>query len=224
MTCSATRPRIAMLMDENTSSGGTRYEAHKGYFHRLVDAGAAPFGVPYEMSLVDDVIASFDGLLTAGGRFAFPAEWYETQAPEAPMTARPEMEIALVQGFLRQDKPVLGMCAGMQALACIHGAKLDAKVAGHDAGGPHAVTILARTQLSALVGTRLSVNSYHREALTALPGSVIASAVADDEVIEAIEIPAHRFAIGLQWHQELHGPAHPGQAIFGGFVAAAIGR
>jgi putative glutamine amidotransferase len=218
----AFRPRIAVLMDENTSSGGTRYEAHKGYFHRLIDAGAAPFGVPYEMSLVDDVVASFDGLLTAGGRFAVPAEWYATQAPEAPSTERPEVEIGLDRGFLKQDKPVLGMCAGMQALACIHGATLDAKVAGHDAAGPHAVTILARTQLRALVGARLSVNSHHREALTSLPGGVIASAIADDGVIEAIEIPAHRFAMGLQWHQELHGSDHPGQSIFSGFVKAAV--
>jgi putative glutamine amidotransferase len=224
MTRTVLRPRIAVLMDENTSSGGTRYEAHKGYFHRLIDAGAAPFGVPYEMSLVDDVVASFDGLLTAGGRFAFPAEWYETQAPEAPPTTRPDVEIALVHGFLKQDKPVLGMCAGMQALACIHGAKLDARVAGHDNGGPHAVTIPARTQLSAFVGARLSVNSHHREALTSLPGGVIASAIADDGVIEAIEIPPHRFAMGLQWHQELLLPDHPGQAIFGGFVATAVPR
>ncbi|WP_372785136.1 gamma-glutamyl-gamma-aminobutyrate hydrolase family protein [Phenylobacterium sp.] len=215
------RPRIAVLMDENTSSGGTHYEAHKGYFHRLIDAGAAPFGVPYEMRLVDEVVDSFDGLLTAGGRFAFPAAWYAMQAPQAPQTARPEVEIALVRGFLKRDKPVLAMCAGMQALACIHGAKLDGNVAGHDAGGPHHVTTLPRTLLSTLAGERLSVNSHHREALAALSDAVIASAVAEDGVIEAIELPAHRFAVGLQWHQELHGSDHPGQAIFGGFVKAA---
>ena len=216
-----TRPRIAVLMDENTSSGGARYEAHKGYFHRLIDAGAAPLGVPYDLRLVAEVVAAFDGLLTAGGRFAFPAAWYATPAPAAPRTERPDVEIALVRGFLAQDKPVLGMCAGMQALACIHGAKLDAAVTGHDAGGPHRVTTLPRTQLRALVGARLPVNSHHREALTALSDAVIASAVADDGVIEAIELPAHRFAMGLQWHQELHGPEHPGQAIFSGFVKAA---
>src|SRR3569623_443130 len=113
------------------------------------------------------------------------------------------------------------MCAGMQALAGIHGAKLDAAVTGHDAGGPHRGTTLPRTQLRALVGARLPVNSHHREALTALSDAVIASAVADDGVIEAIELPTHRFAMGLQWHQELHGLEHPGQAIFSGFVKAA---
>lgn len=218
------RPRIAVLMDENTSSGGTRYEAHKGYFHRLIDAGAAPFGIPYELRLIDEVIAAFDGLLTAGGRFAFPAAWYATQAPPAPQTTRPGVEIALIQGFLRRDKPVLGMCAGMQALGCIHGAKLDANVPGHGAGGPHEVVTRAGTLLRTLAGERLSVNSHHREALATLSGAVIASAVAGDGVIEAIEVPAHRFAMGLQWHQELHGSGHPGHAIFGGFVKAAMLR
>src|SRR5207253_2215436 len=40
------RPRIAVLLDENTSTGGTRYEAAKGYFGGVSRAGGLPFGVP----------------------------------------------------------------------------------------------------------------------------------------------------------------------------------
>ena len=57
------------------------------------------------------------------------------------MTARLEVETALVRGFLAQDKPVLGMCAGMQTLACLHGAKLDPGVADHDLGASHAIEV-----------------------------------------------------------------------------------
>jgi putative glutamine amidotransferase len=215
------RPAIAVLLDENTSAGGTRYEAHKGYFHRLIDAGAAPFGVPYDLRLVDQVVAAFDGLLTAGGRFAAPPQWYATPPPDAPPTDRLEVEIALVQRFLRRGKPVLGVCAGMQTLACLHGAKLDGAIRAHDLGEPHAVRTVPGTQLSALVGERLVVNSFHREALATLPPSVTPCGVAEDGVVEAIEIAGHRFAIGLQWHQEMLGSDHPGQAIFSGFVRAA---
>ena len=48
-------PRIAVLLDENTSGGATRYEAHKGYFQGLRDAGAAPFGLPYFAEMVPGV-------------------------------------------------------------------------------------------------------------------------------------------------------------------------
>jgi putative glutamine amidotransferase len=48
------------------------------------------------------------------------------------------------------------------------------------------------------------------------------SARAPDGVIEAIEVPARRFALGVQWHPEAlarHEPRHA--AIYAGLVAAA---
>jgi putative glutamine amidotransferase len=217
------RPRIAVLMDENTSSGGTRYEAHKGYFHHLIELGAAPFGVAYEPGLAGEIIATFDALLTAGGRFAYPSTWYVDAAPAGIETPRLDAETALVRGYLAADKPVLGMCAGMQTLACLHGAKLTPGVLGHDQGASHEVMVAPGTRLAALVGPRITVNSYHREALAELTPDVVASARAPDGVIEAIELPRHRFAVGLQWHQELLARNHPGQAVFADFVEAAGG-
>ena len=215
------RPRIALLLDENTSAGGTRYEAAKGYFHGIVAAGGAPFGVPYAAELTAEVIEGFDGLLTAGGRFAVPAEWYVGAPYPAPATDRPALERALVEGFLATGKPVLGMCAGMQALACLAGCKMVAEVESHDSREiAHEVEIAPGSLLHRLVGARLSVNSYHREAIVELGAGVIASGRAPDGVIEAVELAAYPFALGLQWHQELLGPDHPGQAIFAGFVDA----
>jgi putative glutamine amidotransferase len=215
------RPRIALLMDENTSTGGTRYEAHKGFFHLLIDAGAAPFGVAYDARLTGDVLTSFDALLTAGGRFAFPAEWYIRSVPKGIETDRLDFEIALVRDFLGAGKPVLGMCAGMQTLACLEGARINPQLDDHDGGAIHEIVVAPGTQLHEMVGPRLIVNSHHREAIARLPPSVVASARSPDGVIEAIELPAHRFAVGLQWHQELLSADHPGRAIFEQFVVAA---
>jgi putative glutamine amidotransferase len=63
------------------------------------------------------------------------------------------------------------------------------------------------------------VNSFHREAIAEVGGGVQATAHASDGVIEAIEVPGHPFAIGLQWHQELLS-GEPGDAIFRGLVSA----
>src|SRR5262249_3724550 len=38
------KPRIAVILDENTSVDGTRYEATKGLFSAIRDAGGLPFG------------------------------------------------------------------------------------------------------------------------------------------------------------------------------------
>jgi len=59
-------------------------------------------------------------------------------------------------------------------------------------------TILART-----VGPgELGVNSFHHQAVWDLPEGFIASAKSPDGVIEGIESPSHRFAVGVQCHPE----------------------
>jgi putative glutamine amidotransferase len=213
-------PRVAVLLDENTSSGGTRYEAAKGYFQSVSRAGGAPFGVPYDPAMVELVVADFDALLTPGGRYAMPADWYAGEAAPSPRSDRLQVEIGLLRGFLAADKPVLGLCAGMQVLAALHGAKLTAQVPDHNERGRlHDVRVAPGSRLAGLVGERLSVNTFHNEAVVE-PGAATACAWSDDGVIEGVELPRHRFAIGVQWHQELHDADHPGAALFQGLVDA----
>jgi putative glutamine amidotransferase len=229
------RPKIAILMDENTSSGGSRYEAHKGAFHKLLAAGAAPYGLPYAAELADSATIEFDGLVALGGRFAYPSRWYIGGiAPPSPPSGRLEFEQPLMANFLAAKKPVLGICAGMQTLACLHGSKLIADVAvsrpgavQHDGTGHlHRVAICERTILHRLVQVdSMQVNTFHREAVIEAGDDVIVSARADDAIVEAIELPHHPFAVGIQWHQELvTDPHHPAEQIFVGFVQACRSR
>lgn len=215
------RPKVAVLLDENTSTGGTRYEAAKGYFLGVSRAGGLPFGVPYDREAAPTVLADFAGLLVPGGRYAMPEDWYIGHAAPSPPSDRLPVEVALIEGFLAADKPVLGICAGMQVMAALNGAKLTAQVDGHNARDRHhAVRTVAGSRLAALVGERLSVNTFHNEAVVEA-GAAAPSAWSDDGVLEAIELPGRRFALGVQWHQELFADTdHPGNAIFRGFVDA----
>jgi putative glutamine amidotransferase len=214
-------PRVAVLLDENTSSGGTRYEAAKGYFLGVSRAGGAPFGVPYDAAMVELVVEDFDGLLTLGGRYAMPADWYVGEAAPSPQADRLDVEVGLLRGFLAADKPVLGICAGMQVMAALHGAKLTASIPDHNEKGRlHDVRIAAGSKLADLVGDRLTVNTFHNEAVVE-PGATTPVAWADDGTLEAIELPGRRFALGVQWHQELFAhEEHPGNGIFRGLVEA----
>lgn len=225
------RPLIAVLMDENTSSGGTRYEAHKGYFHGLVAEGRTPLGVPYAPELVTDIVANFDGLLAVGGRFAYPSEWYlDGMTGQSPPSLRLAFERAAMVAFLAGHKPVLGICAGMQMLACLHGSRLTPDIGAwssaarsHDQRGTlHRVDIQEGTLLRQIIGEpTIDVNTFHREAIANVGEEITVSATAEDGIIEAVELASHQFALGIQWHQELFvGERHPGNRIFAAFVKA----
>lgn len=226
------QPRIAIILDENTSTGGTRYEAAKGYFRGVSNAGGLPLGIPYLPDVIDVVLNEFDGLVSVGGRFAYPDDWYIAgETSRAPPSERFDVERAIVEGYLERDKPILGICAGMQTLACLNGCRLtpDLRMSFPTAGEHdkkehlHTVEIVPESHLAKLVGKpRIDVNSFHREAVAELSPSVLVSAYAEDGIVEAIEVVSSAFAIGLQWHQELFAEAaHPGNAVFRGLVEAA---
>lgn len=227
-------PRIAVLLDENTSGDATRYEVNKAYFRALGEAGGLPYGVPYIETLVGPTVRDFDAFLAVGGGFAYPADFYvDGSASPYPSSERFAVERALMEGFLAARKPVLGICAGMQMLACLHGARLTGDVQGsvpaalphYARDEPHPIEITGGTRLHAMVRTsHLAVNSFHKEAVAEVGSRLTVAARAPDGVIEAIEVPDYPFALGLQWHQERYaGSTHAGLAIFGAFVAAAAG-
>jgi putative glutamine amidotransferase len=46
------------------------------------------------------------------------------------------------------------------------------------------------------------VNSSHHQSVKRVAPSLVASAVAPDGIVEAIESPQHRFLLAIQWHPE----------------------
>src|SRR5690606_36174929 len=123
------KPMIAVIMDENTSAGGNYYETSKAYFSAVGRAGGLPFGIPYLPELVDETVGLFDGFVSVGGRIEFPKSWYvDGDRSQYPASDRLSVEMALMEGFLARDKPVLGICNGMQMLACLNGCRMVSDV------------------------------------------------------------------------------------------------
>jgi putative glutamine amidotransferase len=69
------------------------------------------------------------------------------------------------------------------------------------------VTTQAGSRINCIAGDRLPVPCCHHQAIGELGQGLVVTARADDGVIEAIELPSHRFVVGVQWHPEERGGA-----------------
>jgi putative glutamine amidotransferase len=87
------------------------------------------------------------------------------------------------------------------------------------------VTVAPRSLLRRIVRhDRIRVNSSHHQSVKRLAPSLIASAVAPDGIIEAIESPRHPFLLGVQWHPEfLYDRDDIQRRLFLAFLKAARG-
>lgn len=144
--------------------------------------------------------------------------------------ARDELERKLLDVALRRDWPVLGICRGAQLLNVHYGGTLYQDLKEFYVERPQLRTVLPRkviavaeeSRLAGIVGSnRLLVNSLHRQAVRTLGAGLAIVARETTGVVQAIEDPAHRFRIGVQWHPEFI-PQHPRHArIFAELVACA---
>lgn len=158
------------------------------------------------------------GLLLTGGTDVNPRRYGQEPVAETqpPDDARDEMETCLLAEALAADLPVFAICRGMQLLNVhLHGTlhqhlasqSIHRQAFPGDPSGRqrtvHNVTVRPDTILARIVGEfTIAVNSRHHQAVDQLGPGVITSALSDDGVIEAIEYPARRFVLGVQWHPE----------------------
>ncbi len=233
------RPVIGITLDAEPAGGYASlpwYALRENYCEVVLDAGGLPLALPHAAERTGEYLALLDGLLVTGGAFDVDPALYGAEERHGTVTLkekRTRFEWAILEGALARDLPVLGICGGQQLLNVVLGGTLiqhipDA-IAGalpHEQPNPrtepgHEVRIVPGTLLHRITGRdRMAVNSAHHQAADRLGRGVVASAHAADGVIEAIEAPAYRFCLGVQWHPEYR--IDPGDgAIVAAFVAAA---
>jgi putative glutamine amidotransferase len=180
--------------------------------------------------------AGIDGLLLGGGTDIHPALFYQTPKPGYVYDrARDEMELAWVRRAFDQDLPTLGICRGAQFLNVAAGGGLHMDVADaftqtrypqhwlEQAYFRKRVVIKPSSRLRAIVGSDvLWVNSIHKQAVEALGGGLIVAAREVNGAVQAIEDPARRFWVGVQFHPEFMLYRAQMRRIFEAFVQAAM--
>lgn len=206
--------------------------AQSKYIESLARAGAGMRWV--ELSdperAVQDALTC-DGLLLPGGGDMDPKFYGQARIPACgePNLLRDAAEPLLLRAFLAADKPVLGICRGIQVMNAVLGGDLYQDIKpfehlphnGHWAK-VHTVTVRRGTLLSRILGQdTVLVNSQHHQAVDRVAPGFTLAALSEDGIVEAIEKPDARFCLGVQWHPEWLSDADPAmQSLFDAFVNA----
>ena len=214
------------------------YLLSRTYVDAVRAAGGMALMVPPDPAFADPgeaaaALAPLDGLLLAGGADIDPAG-YGAEPHRCTTGTWPERdaaELGLARAAAAQDLPLLGICRGMQLLNVARGGTLVQHLPddlGHTDHRRHLGSFddadhdvrLAPGSLAARACGELvhATKSHHHQGVDALGDGLVPSgwSVLDD-LVEAIELPAATFALGVQWHPEVD----PDSGVVAALVVAA---
>lgn len=220
------KPVIGVTPDFNAGDrqdmGGREptYFLRARYIRAIEEHGGIPLILPLVAApaarrrLLDGV----DGLLLTGSGPDLPPRLYgERQRYTFPLVSerRADFELDLVSLARTRDLPLLGICGGMQTINVACGGSLFQDIPSQVQNAldhrqqkkaihvSHSVAVTSKSLLRKIVDqATLMVNSSHHQSVKQVAASLVASAVAPDGIVEAIESPQHRFLLAIQWHPE----------------------
>jgi gamma-glutamyl-gamma-aminobutyrate hydrolase PuuD len=188
------------------------------YLTAVGAAGGVPVLLPPQPAgeaVVARVLGAVDGLVLSGGVDVDPARYGADRDPrtEPSRPQRDAWELALVQAALAAEVPLLAICRGAQVLNVALGGTLHQHLPAITAVShgtqpnvfvPTRVTVSPGTRIARILGEELDldVHCHHHQALDRVADGLEVTARSRDGVVEAVESPAHRFALGVQWHPE----------------------
>ena len=209
-----------------------------GYMNGIAAAGGIGVMLPLDQDPenLKNIAQTFDGFLFTGGHDVSPERYGQENtglcgelSPE-----RDAMEWQLLELALKLDKPVLGICRGLQLINAALGGTLWQDIVtqfssetNHRMAAPygraeHTVTVAQGSPFAAwgIPGT-IGVNSCHHQGIRTLAPALKAMATAPDGLVEAAWMPEAKFACAVQWHPEFFPVDDPvGTLIFRNFVEA----
>lgn len=184
------------------------------YVRAVEHAGGRALVVPPFEEALDETLDVLDGIVFSGGGDLDPGLYDANPHPEtdAPRVARDAAELAMLKAALDRDMPVLAICRGSQILNVAQGGDLVQHLpdeVGHEQHrhqpgefSDHDVKVAPESRLGSLLGERAPVKSHHHQGFGRIGEGLRQVAWAEDGVVEGLEDPEKRFALGVLWHPE----------------------
>lgn len=184
-----------------------------GFPNAVIAAGGTPLLLPIGDSIAAKTyISMIDKLIIIGGQNVDPSFYNEEKAAfdDDFFMERDLFEIALVKEAIRQNKPIFGICRGMQLMNVILGGTLHQNIENHWQNQPsdttfHKIKTEEKSILRDIYGEFPAVNSLHHQSLNRLgKGLKVIAEDPRDRTIEAVISDSKAFTfLGVQWHPEL---------------------
>jgi putative glutamine amidotransferase len=222
-----------------------RFYLGRDYSEALEALGA----IPYHISLIpkdaylSEIVENIDGILLPGSDTDVdPLIFGEEPRPNLKkiIPEKEDTDLKILAEAEKHNKPVLGICFGMQVLNVSRGGTLIQDIESeiencvkHEQGKPlarnsHSIEVDVESQLARLITNEsaVKVNSHHHQAIGLVGNNLKATAWAKDGVIECIEdTRTERFVLGVQWHPELSWKTDIlSKNIFESFISACKNR
>jgi len=222
-----------------TNQGLPAVRILSAYVTAVINAGGAPILIPPDLD--EDswrtLLARLDGVLFSGGA-DIGLEHFDGEPHPAIVVEsdRDAIELPLLRAAVEADKPLLGICRGLQVMNVALGGTLFTHILDQLPGAlqhdqakgrersflAHPAQVEAGTRLADILGAaQVQVNSLHHQGIKDLAPGLIPAAYAPDGLIEGIELPGHRFALAVQWHPEWLTEHEEMMRLFRRFVEAA---
>lgn len=157
---------------------------------------------------LEKVATMCDGLLLTGRKIDVNPKLYgEIPVKETFLSdyykLEDELDFSLIRAFNRLNKPILGICAGIQVINVCFGGSLYQNICNHstkDDLNIHSIQIAKNSFLEKCYGSdSIEVNSFHHQAIKDVAENFKVTAFSEDGIVEAIE---YKNILGVQWHPE----------------------
>ena len=224
-----------------------RFYLGRDYSEALEASGGLPVHLPLipKAEYIAEALSGLDGILLPGSDTDLdPAYYGEDPHPKLGRVVpeKDETDLLVLAEAEKLGLPVLAICYGMQSLNVSRGGSLIQDIESqvencikHEQGKPadrnsHKITVAQHGILASLAVAEQSgeakVNSSHHQAIRVVGENLVATAWANDGVIECIEDNRQgRFVLGVQWHPELSWKTDVlSRAVFDRFVENCASR
>lgn len=212
------------------------YLLDQKYCQAVERSGGLPIIIPFSQSIEDikPLLDQLDGIIFSGGADIHPL--YYGEEPQKGLGGvlphRDQFEMKLMKYLLQKDKfPILAICRGLQILNVVQGGTLyqDLRKEENNAHlcpmipvnlGAHSALVEKDSLLESILGLeKISVNSYHHQAIKKLGKNLLVNLKAPDGIIEGLEMKGKKL-LALQWHPELM-DGEVAKTIFDQFISWA---
>lgn len=190
-----------------------------------------PVGDPGDAAAYLDRV---DGLLLPGGIDVEPHRYGQEPHPDLGEVdgGQDAFEIAIAREAWRRRMPIFAICRGIQLLNVALGGTLIQDIPAqslsniaHRQTAPrpettHEIVIDEGSILHGIVGGRMSVNTFHHQAIDVPAPELSVVARSPDGIVEAVESNVHPRVIAVQCHPEEMAVCDPvSQKLFHQFVS-----